>query len=156
MTQEEKQRAIDLRRATDCSCVVCRDGRMTEYRERGVRDLLRLLREPSRPLDGAFVADKVVGKGAAALMVLGGVRELFAEVVSRPALELLRDAGVPAAHAQVVPHIINRAGTGVCPVETLCADCRTAAGCLPLIERFVAETEKPEKTMETPDKVRKK
>ncbi len=47
------------------------------YDSRGVADLYRLLREAPATLPGAMVADKVVGKGAAALMILGGVREVF-------------------------------------------------------------------------------
>lgn len=57
---------------------------MRIFRERGVADLFRLLHEEPQLLRGAFIADKVVGKGAAALMVLGGVEGLFADVVSRP------------------------------------------------------------------------
>lgn len=93
-------------------------------------------REPEL-LDGAFVADKVVGKGAAALMAAGRVRELFADVVSHAALELLNGAGIPVSYTVAVPHIINRAGDGICPVERLCAGARTAAECLPLIEGFL-------------------
>ena len=51
---------------------------MRIFRERGVADLFRLLREEPQLLRGAFIADKVVGKGAAALMVLGGGEGLFA------------------------------------------------------------------------------
>ena len=58
---------------------------MRIFRERGVADLFRLQHEEPQLLRGAFIADKVVGKGAAALMVLGGVEGLFADVVSRPA-----------------------------------------------------------------------
>ena len=82
-------------------------------------------------------ADKVVGKGAAALMVLGGVEGLFADVVSRPALELLAGAGIAVEYTVVVPNIVNRAGTGTCPVEQLCAGAASAAECLPLIEGFM-------------------
>ena len=88
---------------------------MRIFRERGVADLFRLLREEPQLLRGAFIADKVVGKGAAALMVLGGVEGLFADVVSRPAL------GIAVEYTVVVPGIMNRAGTGTCPVEQLCA-----------------------------------
>ena len=83
---------------------------MRIFRERGVADLFRLLREEPQLLRGAFIADKVVGKGAAALMV-----------VSRPALELLAGAGIAVEYTVVVPGIMNRAGTGTCPVEQLCA-----------------------------------
>ena len=100
---------------------------MRIFRERGVADLFRLLREEPQLLRGAFIADKVVGKGAAALMVLGG----------RPALELLAGAGIAVEYTVVVPGIMNRAGTGTCPVEQLCAGAETAAECLPLIEGFM-------------------
>ena len=106
-------------------------------RERGVADLFRLLHEEPQLLRGAFNADKVVGKGAAALMVLGGVEGLFADVVSRPALELLAGAGIAVEYTVVVPNIVNRAGTGTCPVEQLCAGAASAAECLPLIEGFM-------------------
>lgn len=86
---------------------------MQIFRERGVADLFRLLREEPQLLRGAFIADKVVGKGAAALMVLGGVEGLFADVVSRPALELLAGAGIAVEYTVVVPGIMNRAGTGM-------------------------------------------
>ena len=79
----------------------------------------------------------MVGKGAAALMAAGRVRKLFADVVSHAALELLNGAGIPVSYTVAVPHIINRAGDGICPVERLCAGARSAAECLPLIEGFL-------------------
>ena len=70
-------------------------------------DLYALLREDSDFLKGASVADKVVGKAAAALMILGEVGELHADVVSRPALDLFADSGVRVSYGTAVPHIIN-------------------------------------------------
>lgn len=119
------RQAIDLLFAERCSCVVRNGDTIRIFRERGVRDLWRLLHEEPELLEGAFVADKVVGKGAAALMAAGRVRELFADVVSHAALELLNGAGIPVSYTVAVPHIINRAGA------------RTAAECLPLIEGFL-------------------
>ena len=68
------------------------------FRERGVKDLYRLLEEEPELLDGAFVADKVVGKGAAALMILGGIGELHADVISRPARLLLAASPVHVSY----------------------------------------------------------
>ena len=120
------RQAIDLLFAERCSCVVRNGDTIRIFRERGVRDLWRLLHEEPELLDGAFVADKVVGKGAAALMAAGRVRELFADVVSHAALELLNGAGIPVSYT-----------VAICPVERLCAGARTAAECLPLIEGFL-------------------
>lgn len=107
--------------AEKCSCVIRNGDSMRIFRERGVADLFRLLREEPQLLRGAFIADKVVGKGAAALMVLGGVEGLFADVVSRPALELLAGAGIAVEYTVVVPGIMTAPGRGTCPVEQLCA-----------------------------------
>ncbi|MDE5878005.1 MAG: DUF1893 domain-containing protein [Muribaculaceae bacterium] len=120
-----------------CSCVICKDGRISIFRQRGVKDLLYLLESESDRLQGAMIADKVVGKGAAALMSLGGVASVYTDVISGPALELLEKAHIPVSYGIAVPNIINRAGTGVCPVEALCMDCESAAECLPRIENFV-------------------
>ena len=120
------------------SLVVAGDGIRT-FDGRGISDLYGLLTEHPGWLRGASVADKVVGKGAAALLILGGVRELFAGVVSTSALGLLKDSGIPVRFSQEVAHIVNRKGDGVCPVETLCKECTTAAQCLSLIREFVAK-----------------
>lgn len=125
-----------------CSCVILTNGKITIYHERGVKDLFRILKTERELLDGAYVADKVIGKGAAALVVLGKVREVYADVISRPALELLKSYSIPVSYAECVPNIINRAGTGVCPVETLCKDASSAEQCLPLIEDFLANISK--------------
>ena len=69
-----------------------------------------------------------------------GVKDLyrlFADVVSRAALDLFAAAGKAVAYTVAVPHIINRADDGICPVERLCAEAQTAGECLPLIEGFI-------------------
>lgn len=146
LNETERKNTIDLLFSEECSCVIRNGDTIRIFRERGVRDLLRLLHEERGLLAGAFVADKVVGKGAAALMVLGGVRSVFADVISAPALELLEGARVRVFRTVEVPNIENRNKTGICPVEKLCCDCRTAEECLPLIEEFAASMSRAHKT----------
>lgn len=122
--KDELQDLIDLLHERKCSCVL-RNGEIYTFERRGVEDLYALLREQPGLLLGADVADKVVGKGAAALMVLGRVRRVYADVLSEP------------AYGRLVSAIRNRAGNGWCPVETLCRDKETAEECLPLIAGFV-------------------
>lgn len=135
--EEERQRAVDLLFGEQCSCVVCNGGRMHLFRQRGVKDLYRLLKEEPELLRGAFVADKVVGKAAAALMILGGVEGVYAGVMSTPALALFRAARLEAACTREVPHIINRTQTGWCPLETRCFEMTTPEACLERIEEFL-------------------
>lgn len=119
--------------------LVVDNGNIHTFDGRGVSDLFRLLSEPLCILKGADVADKIIGKGAAALMILGGVRRVFTDTVSVPALELFGKYGTEVAFAQKVPNIINRKGDDICPVEKLCSQCGTAEECLPLIADFISK-----------------
>lgn len=113
------------------------DGEVRTFDRRGVADLLDLLTAEPRFLRGAIVADKVVGKGAAALMISGGVAEVHTGIISEDALALFAESNVRVTFDRQVPFIRNRAGTGCCPVEALCRDCATAAECLPRIRNFI-------------------
>lgn len=136
------EQLIEILGREGCSLVI-RSGQQVQcYWQRGVADLLHLLHNEPEQLLNAQLADKVIGKGAAALMVLGHVQQVYAHTISRPALTLLQQAGIDVSYGQCVDHIINRSGTGWCPIETLCLGAATASECLPLIEQFVAGLKK--------------
>ena len=94
MTTEKKQEIINRLFAEQCSCIICNNHEIRLFHERGVKDIYRLLKEEPDFLNGSFIADKVIGKAAAALMILGGVKEVFAGVISRPALSLFQSHGI--------------------------------------------------------------
>lgn len=137
MTQESKQQIINLLQSEQCSCVIRKGDTIRIFRKRGVQDLYRLLKDDPDFLKGAFVADKVVGKAAAALMILGGVEEVFTFTVSRLARDLFERSAVKLGFAQEVPYIINRAGTGWCPMESRCRDLDTPEACFGQVEEFL-------------------
>lgn len=117
--------------------LVLRNKGIHTFTRRGIADLYDLLQTTPDLLRGASIADKVVGKGAAALMILGHVKSLYADIISHAALQLLQNSPVQVQYGTQVAHIENRTRTGFCPVETLCADCATAEECLPLIKTFI-------------------
>ena len=131
------QTLIDILHEGHHSLVVAYDSKVMTFNGRGVSDLYRLLSQSPEILDGACVADKVVGKGAAALMILGKVKAVHTDVISTQALRLFERSAVKVSFGTEVSAIINRAGDGICPVESLCFGVKTAAGCLPLIAEFV-------------------
>ena len=51
------------------------------FYNRGVKDLYTLYTTTPSLLNGALVADKVVGRAAATLMVLGGVKRVYADTI---------------------------------------------------------------------------
>ena len=87
-------------------------------------------------LQGAFIADKAVGKAAAACMVVGGVKHVHADVMSEPALALLKAHSIIAEYGKLVDHIINRAGTDWCPMERLSRDINDPTVIIQKIKEF--------------------
>lgn len=119
---------IDILHKGGYSCVMKNREEVRTFTQRGVADLYDLYQA-----DSAFI-----GKGAAALMVLGGFKTVYADIISTPALALLCEAGIETTFAQEVPHIINRDKTGWCPLETACMELNTVEEMYPVIQNFIS------------------
>ena len=83
-------------------------------KERGIKPIMDWLRAGAI---GSVCADRVIGKAAAMLLVYGGVKELYAEIISEHALEFLETADVLVSFGEKTKYIINRKGDGMCPME---------------------------------------
>ena len=110
------ERAKKLLEGGGYTCVLCKNGQVFTASQRGVRPLLDWL-DDGTELSGASAADKVVGKAAAMLYCLLGVRAVYAGVLSQPALEVLQGHGIETTFGRLVPFIENRDKTGLCPME---------------------------------------
>lgn len=128
---------IDILHSGGYSCVIANGDKIRTFTQRGVADLYDLLTQEPEFLEGASIADKVVGKGAAALMILGGIKELHTDIISTKALNLLKESDVTVGFKQEVPFIWNRDHTGYCPVETMCSEVKSVEEMLPLISGFL-------------------
>ncbi|MCD7935985.1 MAG: DUF1893 domain-containing protein [Tannerellaceae bacterium] len=130
------EECIEILHAGNYSCVI-ENREIRTFSKPGVKDLYQLFTEDYYFLKEAVVADKVVGKAAAALMVLGGVRKVYTDVISLSALLLLHEAGIDVNYARVVPYIQNRNKTDWCPLECLCYKETSAKNILLIIETFI-------------------
>lgn len=139
----EKVDIISLLHDTGCSCVIENNEEIRTFHRRGVIDLYELYENEQNFMKDASLADKIIGKGAAALIALGQMRQVYADVISTPALDVLRKAGIPTSYGQEVPHIINRKGDGFCPLEIRCKGLDTPQKMFPVIKRFVEEMRNP-------------
>jgi hypothetical protein len=100
---------------------VVRNGEvLLELTDRGIRGLFNAFFAPGEPLRDSFVADKIVGKGAAFLMAASGIAGLYTNVISRGAVEVLEAHNVQFEYQKLCDNILNRNKTGLCPVEQLC------------------------------------
>lgn len=113
------ERAKEALTTIDCTCALCRDGEVRTTQLRGVAPLLSWLEEG---LSGWSVADRVVGAGAAWLYTLLHPAMVYAPVMSRRATAILTQYGVPYTCDEVTDAILNRTGTGLCPMEEATAN----------------------------------
>lgn len=103
------------------TCAFVRGGRLYTSTASGIRPLLDWLAEDPCCFQGAFVADKILGKAAALLLLQGGLDGssggVYGGVLSDVAAGVFQQHGIPYACGRRVPHIVNRRGDGVCPME---------------------------------------
>jgi hypothetical protein len=104
--------------------VVIRDGSVLfNSREPGIKPLLEAIRGiPAAELRGAKVADTVVGKAGALLLAYADAAFVASRVMSKIAMDTLREHKIPFYTKTVVPTILGRNATQQCPFEKAVRD----------------------------------
>ena len=133
------EKIIDLLHSGGYSCVIGNGTEIRTFTQRGVADLYDLFRQDPSFMKGAGIADKVIGKAAAGLMVLGGIRQVYTDVISQPALALLCNANIEVSYVRLVPFIENRDKSGWCPLETACYGIESIQEIFRIIENFLSK-----------------
>lgn len=105
--------------------------------KRGVQPLVEWL-SAGTDLHGFSAADKVVGKATAFLYVLAGVKEVYAPVMSEKARDVFMEYGIGFECKEVVDAIINRTGTGICPMEHAVTEIETPEEAYLAVRRTLA------------------
>ena len=114
MTLEE---AKSLLGTDGITCIALREGADPLIsRVRGVKPILEWI-EGGEDLQGASVCDTIVGRAAAMMYALAGAGFVYGRVMSRGGAAELEKAGIPYEADQLMDVIINRMGTGMCPME---------------------------------------
>lgn len=137
MTENMKKAAGILER-DKLTFAAANDNDIITSSDRGVKPLLSLI-DSGRTLSGYSAADKVVGNGAAYLYVLLGVKEVYADVISRAALETLGRYGISAEYDTLSDGIMNRSGDGPCPMEKAVSGANSPENALELIRAKLRE-----------------
>ena len=98
------------------TCVLVKGDKHLISDDSGISPVMNWIKQ-NKNLEGFSVADKIVGKAVALLFVKVGVKEVFAEVLSKSAKSVLGGHKIPYSCELETEKIINRAGTGICPME---------------------------------------
>ena len=88
---------------------------------KGVKPLLDFLKN-NVDLEGFSLADKVIGKGVAFLILKAKIKNVYTKIISKPALDLLIKNGIEVYYDSLVENIINRTKTDLCPIEKVVLD----------------------------------
>ena len=98
------QELIDTLHIEQCSLVILHEGNIRTFNGHGVRRLYNLINEEPELFLDAKLAVKAVGRSAARMMVDGGVAEVYADIISQQAFDVLRDAGIVVKCEKKVDH----------------------------------------------------
>ena len=95
---------IETLRTEQYALVILHEGNISTFEGRGVRTLYNILEERPELLLGAKAAIKAARPTDPKTMLEGGVREVWAEVLSERAYNMLTGAGIKVAYEKRVDH----------------------------------------------------
>lgn len=116
MTKIEEIKAI-LHEKNASLVVAYANGEIKEYYQNRIKDIKNILQENPEALKEAVIADKVIGKVAASVLTVAGVKEIYADVISQYAIPVLEKNSVKYEYKKLVDYIQNNDKTGMCPME---------------------------------------
>jgi hypothetical protein len=102
----------------DLTLVIVKNGEVLfETDSHRISGFLGAIDQLGTRLEGASVADRVVGKAFALLCVYAKISEVYAEVLSRQAKTMFEENGIPCLWKELVENILDLNRSGVCPFE---------------------------------------
>ncbi len=116
MMQIEEMKEI-LHQKNASLVVFYASGEIKEYYQNRIKDIKNILQENPNALKGAIVADKVIGKVAASIFAVAGVKQIYADVMSQYAIPVLDENCILYEYSEKVDYIRNKDNTGMCPME---------------------------------------
>ncbi len=108
--------ALDTLKTGDYTCVLSDGNETVTLKERGVLPLIKLY-DSKKDFSAFSAADKVIGKAAAMLYVLLGIKEVYSLIISDAAAEVFASNNITFYCDKKVMRILNRTNTGFCPME---------------------------------------
>ncbi len=118
MTENEELVRTTIRSGEATLCAVADGALVYQLTGRGIGALVTAVEKERAASHGALDwGDKLVGRAAALLFTLVRPRSVFALTMSTGAQDVLRAADIPFTCDAVIVDVLNRAGTGPCPME---------------------------------------
>ena len=97
--------------------VLYKNGECKEYYQNRINDIKDILKKNKLALKDAIIADKIIGKVAASILTIAGVKEIYADVISKYAIPVLEENNIKYEYKILTEYVINNSKTGMCPME---------------------------------------
>jgi len=111
---KEIEKAVSLLSGATTLAIVKKDSVLTSNNN-GISALFEYTKADA--LQGASIADKIIGKAAALLMVYGKAKQVFGATLSKGAKKVFERYNIPYSYSILTDAIQNRANDGLCPME---------------------------------------
>ena len=133
LSKEAENMLID--KLNNSSLVVYKDGNVQEFQQPGVEPILIYLED--KDFKGTQVFDRVVGRAAAFLYVYGNADYVYANTISKQAIEIFKKNNIKYEAKNIVDEIQNKDKTDLCPFEKLTKNVENPAQAYGLIYKKV-------------------
>jgi hypothetical protein len=84
-----------------------------------LKPLFICFKKSPKELQNATVIDKVIGKAAAFICIMGKVQNVYTPLASQTAVDVLQEYGITIKAERIVPQIMNMDKTDQCPMEKM-------------------------------------
>jgi len=117
---------MGIRRGQACLIIRVHPFKYITRYESGIKPILDIYQNTPHLLKGKKIYDRVIGKAAAIICVLGGVRCVYGRVMSVSARDYLEKHNIKHSYDELADYIQNRRGDGICPMEACVLDVEDA------------------------------
>jgi len=95
------------------------DKNIFQSKERGVKGLLEFIKTKENNFNNLIVFDTKIGNAAALLCVYIKAKKVYSVIGSSVAEETLKKYGIEFYFQKIIPNILNKEETDICPLEKL-------------------------------------
>lgn len=121
-------------------CIIKDGEAIYTSKEKGIYPIYNAYISMKDKLEGASIADRVIGKAAAMICKSAKIKSLYSVIVTEQAVKLL--GNVTVEFTKTVPYIKNRDQTDLCPIEKISRTTDDTNVLIDEIEEFLKRIER--------------
>lgn len=129
-----------LRENKELKLILIKSGKIIyKSNKRGIAPMYEIATQYREEARDGIILDRVIGRGAAMLASYIGIGEVYGELLSNGAKEILESKGIKYTYSEDTPYIQNRDKTDYCPIEKLSMKSKNEKILLEQVGKFLEE-----------------